>query len=141
LHQHAAASANLPKGLDCMHRRDKHQRDGGEFLRRKVGFVSDHPARRDLHVLGIAAPAVCSGREVARRFILRCMVPLRRVGREARNHDDPVSERKSLDLGAKLLDVADHVRADHVRKRAGSPPRWNNQKSGLSARGTSESFR
>ena len=24
---------------------------------------------------------------------------------------------KSLDLGAKLLDVADDVRADHVRKR------------------------
>jgi hypothetical protein len=36
---------------------------------------------------------------------------------EARSDDDPVSERKGLDLRAKLLDVSDNVRADHMRKR------------------------
>ena len=92
-----------------MHRSDQHERYGGEVLRGKAGLVADHPTRRNLHVLGIAAPPVRPGWEVARRLVLRRDVPLRRIGRKARSYDDPVSNGQSVDLGAKLLDVADNV--------------------------------
>ena len=92
-----------------MHRRDEHERHGGKILWGQVSIVADDPTRRDLHVLGVPAPSICPGWEVARRFVLGRDVPLRRVRWETGSHDDPLSERASLDLGAKLLDVANDV--------------------------------
>jgi hypothetical protein len=56
-------------------------------------------------------------REVARGLILRRDVPLHRIGREPRSHDDALSEAERLDPGAELLDAAGDVRADDMRQR------------------------